>query len=280
MITVNIIGMGYVGKATLKHILSCSTINKKHITFNLIDTKEVLFNLNSDVFINRNIRNNNCNLITVDEFINQESFNDKELFILCVPTDYKDCLETLDTTLIQYYLNLLKDKYIIIRSTLSLDFALNMSTLPTVAYVPEFLREYNVSIDYNKIVNLVGSFSTEKNELKVLKYVNMLFNVHQKTKYVDINTATTIKLATNAYLSMRLVFFKQLNNIGEQYKLNKDLISLLCQNDNRIGDFYNEAPYLPKGKCLPKDTLSLYNDTRNLFGYSEMSILEHVLPYQ
>lgn len=283
MFHINIIGCGFVGLSTLKHIVVNSKIKLDKISFRLIDTQDVLDTLDSNVFISKTLSFINYTTLDCDEFYNsyKKVKDKKQYYVICVPTDYNSVLENLNILLLHKYVNLLKNEYVLIRSTLPLSYTDSFCNNDSLMYIPEFLRELKVKSDFNKPINIIGINSKlHLQSLRIYKTFKMFFKSSDSLQILNLNETAIIKLATNSYLSMRLVFFKQLDSVLNLYNTEADVIKIMCQNDSRVGNQYNSPPYLPLGKCLPKDTKSFFNDTKDLNNKSLMSILESVVQYQ
>ena len=77
------------------------------------------------------------------------------------------------------------------------------------------------------------------------------------TSTKDKKEAELIKLYSNAYLSLRLAFFGQLNKTCQKHDANFERIVNALGRDGRIGNHYNKPPFKIGGKCLPKDLTNL-----------------------
>ena len=81
--------------------------------------------------------------------------------------------------------------------------------------------------------------------------------------HVSVKEAEYIKLYSNAYLSLRLTFFGELDKQCSLEKLNSARVIKAICHDPRIGDKYNSPPFKIAGKCLPKDLINLAIQTNN-----------------
>lgn len=174
------------------------------------------------------------------------------IYVICVPTPEKD--GSLDTTLIDALLEKIKhDATIVIRSTTPIGYCKTASLKfkhLNIVYIPEFFREKHMEHDiYNPDrVIVAGGYD-----------VNIFNFDTDKVQRVGYDEAESIKLLSNAYLAMRLVFFNDVKKFSVKAGLNFDDIVHGVTSDRRIGNLYNSEPFIPSGKCLPKDTVAIAN---------------------
>jgi UDPglucose 6-dehydrogenase len=87
---------------------------------------------------------------------------------------------------------------------------------------------------------------------KALSNCKLIFNT-------SITEASTIKYATNCFLSVKVAFFNQLYDICEQNGADFNLVRQVLLHDKRIGNSHTMVPG-PDGSrgfggaCFPKDT--------------------------
>ncbi len=193
------------------------------------------------------------------------------IWFICVPTPINDMGLVLDTTVIDEYLQLAPEgTHIVIRSTVPLgymDGTLEQYPHLKISYFPEFLREQKVLDDnmfpsrhvwggelphdniLTTIINRVGGLRVDK--------------LPESFYHVSVKEAEYIKLYSNAYLSLRLTFFGELDKQCSLEKLNSARVIKAICHDPRIGDKYNSPPFKIAGKCLPKDLINLAIQTNN-----------------
>ena len=160
----------------------------------------------------------------VDE-INESQY---DLMVICTPTPSVN--GRLDTSSVEYYINAFVSIKKVVRSTVPIGFCERNG----VDFWPEFLTENN---PFEKSRMVYGGQSPFD------------FDVQS----VSATEAECIKLFSNAYLSLRLTFFKEVMEIAKKNDLNFDNIREGLITDPRISELYSSPPYIVQGKCLPKD---------------------------
>ena len=190
-----------------------------------------------------------------------------DMFFIALPTDYNRELGKFnDMALMTYILRILEtfpDTDIVIKSTVDVTFfehKLVIDNISRIHYVPEFLRENSAITDFllpDRIV--IGTVSNEFAD-KYIQIMNKSLPVSLcsvKNFIVSHKEACFIKLASNAYLAMRVAFFNEISSMTHGLNT-KAIIEGICA-DRRIGNVYNNPSFGFGGYCLPKDTECLAN---------------------
>ncbi|WP_322977417.1 NAD-binding protein [Acinetobacter pittii] len=225
-----IIGAGFVGMATAKQLKNLCPV--------LIDTNpEVVDQLNHGQHpICTKYGFDFEGLATTDFSVAKKA----DYAFICVPTPLQH--ERLNCEGVASCIHELKalnpDINIVVRSTVSMGFC----EYHGVSFMPEFLTE----ADPFQQTRLIFGGQTRDDDLHTL----LKSNEYQVTSSTE---AELIKLASNAYLSMRLAYFWNIKNITEKIEGNFDAVLAGICGDKRIGQDYAEPPFLIRGKCLPKD---------------------------
>lgn len=122
------------------------------------------------------------------------------------------------------------------------------------ACCPEFLREGQAIQDFFETDRIVIGTSSKKAR-KVLKQIFSRFDCEKL--YCSIEAAELIKMASNAFLAMRISFINLISDLCELYEADITEVSQGIGLDHRIGTEYLEAGIGFGGSCLPKDLLAL-----------------------
>ena len=157
-----------------------------------------------------------------------------EFIFICVPTPMGDD-GRLNTDIVENSIHTFRSfsNNIIVRSTVPVGFC--------DKYDVDFFPEFLVEADPEKSSRLIFG-----GDVKLP--LNNVF-------YCTRTEAEMIKLASNAYLSMRLAYFHELKTHIVNHLPDVDFNTVkngIC-SDERIGFLYAEEPFEIKGKCLPKD---------------------------
>lgn len=176
-------------------------------------------------------------------------------FILCLPTPENED-GSCDTSLVEQYIKYLKDKDVLLKSTVDPSVLEALATKYDFSYSPEFLREHSSIADFKQQEFAIFSGP------KAVEWCNIFFEagVHMKTvKFTDIQTAAYTKYIINTFLATKVIFF---NEIAEVF--NGDLEGLIdtISLDKRIGSSHMNVPGPDGhkgfgGMCFPKDTKAL-----------------------
>ena len=191
-----------------------------------------------------------------------EAYKGQELAFVAVPTDYNEATKRLNTSVVDEVVGEIvkrsPDALIVIKSTVPIGYTLDARkrfSHSRIVFCPEFLRESSYLEDVSRPSRIViGAEETEKetaNELSqfLLRYVP----ASTKVLHVSTGEAESIKLLSNAYLSLRVAFFNEVDNLSsERGYLTKNIIDGMSM-DPRIGDYYNNPSFGFGGYCLPKD---------------------------
>jgi UDPglucose 6-dehydrogenase len=123
---------------------------------------------------------------------------------------------------------------------------------------PEFLREGAAVHDFMHPDRVVVGAESDK-AFGIMKNVYRTLFLNQKTPFLftDLETAETIKYASNAFLAMKITFINEISALCERIGANVIDVARGMGMDGRIGSkFLNPGPGYG-GSCLPKDTSAL-----------------------
>jgi len=123
---------------------------------------------------------------------------------------------------------------------------------------PEFLREGAAVYDFMHPDRVVIGTDSDR-AIEIMKSVYRVLFLNQKTPFLftSIETAETIKYASNAFLAMKVTFINEIAALCEKVGANVVDVARGIGMDGRIGNkFLNPGPGYG-GSCFPKDTRAL-----------------------
>lgn len=260
-----IIGAGYVGMSNGVYLSKKNDV----IFYDIDKEKNKLINNNlnyiNDPSIKKYIADNKLKLKTMNL---NDALIDRNYIFICVPTDYDENTKCLNTTLIESSIkNILKinnNAIIVIKSTIPVNYTCKLIkkfNYKKIIYVPEFLREASA---FDDVLNPSRIIIGGENKYTI-KY-KLDFNLDNNVYLCSSTEAEIIKLASNAYLAMRIAYFNEIDNLC--YNLNADTLKVIngiC-SDQRIGNYYNNPSFGYGGYCLPKDSKELMYSFKDIPG--------------
>lgn len=260
-----IIGAGYVGMSNGVYLSKENDV----IFYDIDKEKNKLINNNlnyiNDASIKKYIADNKLKLKTMNL---NDALIDRNYIFICVPTDYDENTKCLNTTLIESSIkNILKinnNAIIVIKSTIPVNYTskiIKKFNYKKIIYVPEFLREASA---FDDVLNPSRIIIGGENKYTI-KY-KLDFNLDNNVYLCSSTEAEIIKLASNAYLAMRIAYFNEIDNLC--YNLNADTLKVIngiC-SDQRIGNYYNNPSFGYGGYCLPKDSKELMYSFKDISG--------------
>lgn len=272
---ISVIGAGYVG-------LSNAVLLAQHNTVYAldIDNKKV------------NMINNRISPIADDKIIEymaekelnltatsdpEEAYSGADIIMIATPTDYDEKLNYFDTSsienVIENILNYAPDALVVIRSTVPVGYTKQLTEkyeLTNVMFMPEFLREGNALRDNLYPTRIVAGFDDKVKglEKKVKDFIDLVLEGTIKSDmpvlFVRSTEAEAIKLFSNTYLALRVAYFNELDTYAQICGLDSNQIIQGVSLDPRIGNFYNNPSFGYGGYCLPKDTMQMLANYKNI----------------
>lgn len=244
-----IIGAGYVG-------YSLGVVLSKYNNVSLIDISKDRIN-----YINNDKYGLQAYLPSLD------LYKDKDYIFICVPTDYDPHTGLLDvnsiTNIVKDIRSINKKVTIVVKSTCYIGYIESLDD-KHIIYSPEFLREKYALVDMkNPSRIIIGCDNRDNSTIRLGKLLQASTYNRASVLYMSTKEAEAVKLFSNAYLAMRLAFFNELDSYALENSITTSNVINGISLDPRIGDYYNK-PSLEGygGKCLPKDTLTLANQTK------------------
>jgi len=256
---INIVGAGYVGLANGLNLACNNLVNFMDTDISRIQKLKNKVSPIIEEDLTLSLKKNFKNLTFYQDYQDLEG---EYIFLLCLPTDFDDKSNRLDTTIIENEIQKILDcnhlNKIVIKSTVPIGFTSKMrEKFPNsnIYFSPEFLREgsslQDAAFPERVIIAPPDEFAAE-----LLDIISSGPKKIDKDKKHIIGTseAEAVKIFSNSYLALRVAFFNELDNYCLINNLNTGDIIAGVSKDSRIGDGYNNPSFGYGGYCLPKDT--------------------------
>jgi UDPglucose 6-dehydrogenase len=258
---ITIIGAGYVGS-------SLASLFGQRLNVNLVDIDEdkiLKINNNQSPIEDSQIKNflKNGKTFFSGHLNLQESFNNTDLYIISLPTNYDEEKNFFDTSTLEEEIKKIISNDpgipILVKSTVPVGFTrkFNLAFDDTkIIFSPEFLREGSALSD-----NLNPSRIVIGEDSELGKRIGNLFYEFSLNKpkifLMNSDEAESVKLFSNAYLAMRVAYFNELDSYAIKAGIDSKEIIKAVSADPRISDGYNNPSFGYGGYCLPKDSKQL-----------------------
>ena len=122
---------------------------------------------------------------------------------------------------------------------------------------PEFLREGKAIDDFYNPSRIVIGAENEKAIMKIRSIYRVFDRSNKPIIVTDIQTAETIKYASNAFLATKIAFINEMANFCEKVGANVLDVAAAMGKDGRIAaTFLHPGPGYG-GACFPKDTKAI-----------------------
>lgn len=259
-----VMGMGYVGLSNAVLLAQSNEVVGVEIDpvkVDLINNKKSPL---KDDYIIEYLANRDLNLLAKKS--GDEDFEDCDLVILALPTNYDEVKEYFDTSFLDDAIckikNIRKDLPILIKSTIPIGYTRGKNEefgCNNIIFSPEFLREGRALYDSLNPSRIIVSDETELGEKIANLYKKEALN-NPEIILMGRSEAEAVKLFANTYLAMRVAFFNELDNFALGKNLDSKSIIKGVSADPRIGNHYNNPSFGYGGYCLPKDSKQLYSN--------------------
>ena len=144
-----------------------------------------------------------------------------------------------------------------------------------VASNPEFLREGSAIDDFMRPDRVVVGVESERAKELMLEVYKPLYLRDFPIMFTSLESAETIKYASNAFLATKITFINEIAQLCENSGANIKEVSKGMGLDERIGNKFLHAGPGYGGSCFPKDTKALV-ETGKEFN-SEMELTKTVI---